>query len=126
MSLDTHRAFEFTAAAVLGLLPLGLSVTGTGAYNDLAVVACAVLGALLASLALSGGRDGSSLGGTDHRAADRFMTVVLIVAAVVMWVGGDTLPALCAVFAAAIEVALTVVTRYVSRPGGGGPPAVTA
>ena len=126
MSLDTHRAFEFIAAAVLGLLPLGLSVTGAGTYSDLAVVACAVLGAILASLALSGGRDGTSLGGRDHRAADRFLTVVLIVAAVVMWVGGDDLPALVCVFAAAVEVALTAMTRYVSRPGSGGPPAVTA
>ena len=126
MSLDTHRAIEFTAAAVLGLVPLGLSVTGAGTYNDLAVVACAVLGALLGSLALSGGRDGSSLGGTDHRAADRFLTVVLLVAAVVMWVGGDAVPALACVFAAAVEVALTLMTRYVNRPGSGGPPAVTA
>jgi len=126
MSLDTHRAFEFIAAGVLGLLPLGLSVTGAGTYNDLAVVACAVLGAVMASLALSGGRDGSSLGGTDHRAADRFLTAVLIVAAIVMWVGGDDLPALCAVFAAAVEIALTTMTRYVNRPGEGGPPAVTA
>jgi hypothetical protein len=126
MSLETHRALEFAAAAVLGLLPLGLSVTGAGTYSDLAVVTCAVLGAILASLALSGGRDGSSLGGSDHRAADRFLTVVLILAAVVLWIGGDTLPALCCVFAAAVEVALTLMTRYVSRPGSGGPPAVTA
>ena len=126
MSLDTHRALEFAAAAILGLLPLGLSVTGSASYSDLSVVACAVLGAVMASLALSGGRDGSSLGGTDHRAADRFLTVVLIVAGVVMWVGGDDVPALCAIFAAAVEVALTLMTRYVSRPGSGGPPAVTA
>ena len=126
MSLETHRAFEFAAAAVLGLLPIGLSITGSGTYNDLAVVACTVLGAVLATLALSGGRDGSSFGGTDHRAADRFLTVILVVAALVMWIGGDALPALLCVFAAAVEVALTLVTRYAARPGDGGPPAVTA
>ena len=38
MSLDTHRALEFTAAAVLGLVPLGLSVTGN--LIDLLVCLC--------------------------------------------------------------------------------------
>src|SRR3954453_19473612 len=93
MSLDTHRALEFAAAGVLGLLPLGLSMTGNASLSDVAVVVCAVLGAIMATRALSGGRDGASLSTTDHRAADRMLSVVLVVAAVGLWIGGAGNPA---------------------------------
>ena len=128
MSIDTHRAVEFVAATILALLPIGVAVAGGETPSDVSIVVCIVLGIVMATLALSGGRDRAALNATDHRAADRMLSVVLVVAAIVFWVAGDGVPALACVFAAAVEIALTLLTRYVAGPSGrgGGPPAVTA
>jgi|tagenome__1003787_1003787.scaffolds.fasta_scaffold19971638_2 hypothetical protein len=112
LSLSMHRAIEL----VVGLLLAGLSLTA-GVDSSGAIVVCVVLGALLATVALSGDREGRSLGGASHAVLDRVVAFGLAIAAVALAVTGNGLPAALCAGAAVAESVLSLLTSYVVRPG---------
>jgi hypothetical protein len=117
LSLSTHRAFELVVGLILLAVPLALGVGNVVTADASGVVVCIVLGALIVTLALSADHEGRSLAGSPHAAADRALAAALAVAAVVLALLGQGLPAGLCAGAAILEGGLTLFTRYVVRPG---------
>jgi hypothetical protein len=114
--LPTHRAVELAVGLVLAGLPLVLEVAGAISDAAWAVGVTFLLGALLATLGAAADREGRSLTGSAHVAADRALVVALLVFAALFAVTGQrTVAALCA-GAALVQAALSVSTRYAADP----------
>ena len=112
LSLSTHRALEFLVGI---LIFVGAIATGGGGAG--AMILCAALGALLVTLALTSDREGRSVGGTSHATMDRALAAALAVLALILAVFGAAAGAILCAIGAVLEALLTVITRYVVRPG---------
>ena len=118
MSLDLHRAVEAGVGLVLVLVPLGLrfGLDDGADFSGAAIVVCAGIGLVAATLGFAGTRLGSDPSGLSHAGFDRAITAALVISALVFAVSGET--AATVLLAAAILVYgwLMLATRY-TGPG---------
>ena len=105
LTLTEHGVLELLGGLLLIGLPL---VLGLG---PVALMAGIGAGVLVAGLGLS---DGMSIAA--HMAADAALGIGLLAAAVIFTASGEPIAATLLACAAAVELALTVVTRWTRTP----------
>ena len=106
ISLPTHAAFELLVGLALLAVPFVLGFGPAGAALSIG------LGVILVGLAIG---VGESLPVSAHLAFDQALVIGLAVGAVALAMTGDRPAALAFAAGAALQLALTAMTRY-SRP----------
>jgi hypothetical protein len=107
ISLPTHAAFELLVGLGLLAAPFALGFGPAGAALSV------VLGVLLVGLSLGAGE---SLPVSTHLAFDQALVIGLAAAAVALAVADDRPAALAFAAGAALQLALTLMTRYSRQP----------
>ena len=118
VSLESHRAIEAAVGLLLLLVPFALrfGLEDGVDFSGEAIIACAVLGIVAATLGFAGTRLGSDPSGLSHATFDRGLTVAIAITAAVFALRGEAEGAIALVAAALAYGWLLIATRYV---GGG-------
>jgi hypothetical protein len=111
LTLSAHRAIELPVGLAVAVVPLMAGESAAG------IVVCVLLGAAIVTLTLSANHEGRGLAGAPHASADRALAAALALAAVVLAVLGQALPAGLCAGGAIVESLLTLLTSYAVRPG---------
>ena len=118
MSLESHRAVEAAVGLVLVLVPFSLrfGLEDGVDFSGGAIVVCAAIGLVAATLGFTGTRLGSDPSGRSHAGFDRGITAALVVAALVFAVSGETEATVLLAAATLVYGWLMLATRY-TGPG---------
>lgn len=118
VSLDSHRAVEAAVGLVLVLVPFGLrfGLEDGVDFSGQALVVCAALGLVAATLGFAGTRLGSDPSGLSHSSFDRGITAGMVVAAIVFAARGEAEATVLLAAAILVYGWLMLSTRY-SGPG---------
>ena len=109
ISLPMHAALELLTGLAVMIAPFALSFGPGG------TVVAVALGAVLAGLALAGAGEPAGLRVATHFAFDQTIVVVLVGAAVAVALAGDRGAAVTLATASAMQLALSLTTRYSTR-----------
>ncbi len=118
VSLDSHRAIEAGVGLVLLLLPflLRFGLEDVAEFSGEAIVVCAVLGVVAATLGFSGTRVGTDPSGSSHATFDRALLAAMAIAALVFAARAEFAAAVLLGVAALAYLWLAMTTRY-TGPG---------
>lgn len=114
VSLESHRAVEAAVGLVLLLVPFALrfGLEDSVDFSSGAIVVCAAIGLVAATLGFAGTRLGSDPAGLSHLSFDRAITAGLVFAALVFAVRGEAEATLFLAAATLVYGWLLLSTRY--------------
>jgi hypothetical protein len=114
MSLESHRAVEAGVGLALLLVPFGLrfGLEDGVDFSGEALVVCAVIGLVAATLGFAGTRLGSDPSGLSHSSFDRGITVGMLIAAIVFAARGEMEATVLLAGAILVYGWLMLSTRY--------------
>lgn len=114
VSLESHRAVEAGVGLVLVLVPFGLrfGLEDGVDFSGGALVVCAAIGLVAATLGFAGTRLGSDPSGLSHASFDRGITAAMLVAAIVFAARGEMEATVLLAAAILVYGWLMLSTRY--------------
>lgn len=112
LALAVHRPLEMGLGAVLAIIPLMGATTGAVQMPTIGVILAILMGAVLMTLGLAGGRENEAVSVSSHRMADRIIVAVLIVAGVLFIFSGALASGLFFALIGLAQGVLSLGTRY--------------